>query len=289
MFTVNNIIIAIVAVILTPLLGGLIAGLDRKLTARLQGRYGPPILQPFYDVFKLLGKSKMMVNGTQVFCVWIYLISAVSSVLLFALRSDLLMIFFVLTIGSVFLAIGASSTPSPYSQIGAQRELIQMLTYEPLLIVVFVSIYFVTGSFKIDDILSYPRPIFLSLPLIYLVLGFALTIKLRKSPFDISTSHHGHQEIVKGVLTEYSGPHLALIEIAHWYEIMLVLGICGLFWSTSWIGLLLLLIVTYAAEVVVDNLVTRATWRWMLTYVWGVGISLAFFNIAFLYANRFVN
>ena len=289
MFTVSNIIIAILAVILTPLLGGLIAGLDRKLTARLQGRYGPPILQPFYDVFKLLGKSKMMVNGTQVFCVWIYLISAVSSVLLFALRSDLLMIFFVLTIGSVFLAIGASSTPSPYSQIGAQRELIQMLTYEPLLIVVFVSIYFVTGSFKIDDILSYPRPIFLSLPLIYLVLGFALTIKLRKSPFDISTSHHGHQEIVKGVLTEYSGPHLALIEIAHWYEIMLVLGICGLFWSTSWIGLLLLLIVTYAAEVVVDNLVTRATWRWMLTYVWGVGISLSFFNIAFLYANRFVN
>ncbi len=288
MFTLSNIITAILVIILTPILGGLIAGLDRKLTAKLQGRYGPPIFQPFYDLFKLLGKKKMMVNGTQVFCAWMYLISAISSVLLFALKSDLLMIFFVLTIGAVFLTIGASSTPSPYSQIGAQRELIQMLTYEPLLILVFVSIYFVTGSFKIENILNYPRPIFLSLPLIYLVLGFALTIKLRKSPFDISTSHHGHQEIVKGILTEYSGPHLALIEIAHWYEIMLVLAICGLFWSTNIIGLFLLLIITYLAEVIVDNLVTRSTWRWMLTYVWSVGISLVFFNIAFLYANKFV-
>ncbi len=289
MFTIQNIIIAILAIIIAPLLGGIIAGIDRKLTAKLQGRYGPPILQPFYDLLKLFAKQKMDVNGVQVFCAWMYLIAAISALFLFALKSDLLMIFFVLTIGSVFLTIGASATPSPYSQIGAQRELIQMLTYEPLLIVVFVSIYFVTGTFKINAILNYPRPIFLSLPLIYLVLGFALTIKLRKSPFDISTSHHAHQEIVKGILTDYSGPHLALIELGHWYEIILVLGICSLFWSTNIFGLIILLAITYFAEIFVDNLVSRATWRWMLRYVWGVGISLVLFNIAFLYANKFVN
>jgi ech hydrogenase subunit B len=289
MFTLKNIIIATFAILIAPVIGGIINGLDRKLTAKLQGRYGPPLLQPFYDLFKLFGKEKKIVNRAQVFCVWIYLISSISALFLFAVGSDLLMIFFVLTLGSVFLIIGATVTPSPYSQIGAQRELIQMLTYEPLLIVVFVSIYFVTGSFKITDIINYPKPIFLSLPLIYLVLGFALTIKLRKSPFDISTSHHGHQEIVKGVLTEFAGPHLGLIELAHWYEIMLVLSICGLFWATDVIGLLILLVITYLAEIVVDNLVSRATWRWMLTYVWGVGISLVFFNIAFLYASKFVN
>ncbi|MBT8764123.1 NADH-quinone oxidoreductase subunit H [Desulfohalobiaceae bacterium Ax17] len=287
MFTTKNLLIGLIAIIVAPLLGGIISGLDRKLTAWFQGRYGPPILQPFYDVFKLLGKKKMIVNYWQVFCAHMYLISAASCVLLFALRSDLLMIFFVLTIGSVFMVIGALSTPSPYSQIGAQRELMQMLTYEPLLILVFVSIYFVTGSFKISDIMAYDKPIFLMLPLMYLVLGFALTIKLRKSPFDISTSHHAHQEIVKGVLTEYSGPHLAIIEIAHWYEIVLILAICALFWATSWIGMIILLVITYLGEILIDNLVTRATWRWMLTYVWGVGIGLSFINIAFLYAKYF--
>lgn len=283
----KTILYVILAIILSPIVGGLLAGIDRRLTAWCQGRFGPPILQPFYDVIKLLGKERLIVNYWQIFCVHIYLISSILCVALFAMQADLLMIFFVMTIGAVFMVAGALSVPSPYSQLGAQRELIQMLTYEPLLVIVFVGIYFVTGSFKIDAILAYDRPIFLLLPLLYLVLTFALTIKLRKSPFDISASHHAHQEIVRGVLTEYSGPYLAILEIAHWYDIVLILAICSLFWSTSLIGMLVLLAVTYMAEIVIDNVTPRMTWKWMLTYVWAVGISLSFFNMALLYAKSF--
>ena len=277
----------ILAVVGAPIIGGLLSGLDRRITARVQGRFGPPILQPFYDVIKLLGKQKSIVNYWQIFCVHIYLISAMLCVVLFALQSDLLMIFFVMTIGSVFMVMGALSVPSPYSQVGAQRELMQMLTYEPLLVIVFVSMFFVTGSFKIDDIVMYDRPLALVLPLMYIVLSFALTIKLRKSPFDISASHHAHQELVRGVLTEYSGPYLAIIEIAHWYEVVLILGICALFWTTSWFGMAVLLVLTYLAEILIDNVMTRMTWRWMLTYVWGMGIGLSFMNLALLYARSF--
>jgi ech hydrogenase subunit B len=277
----------ILAVLLSPIVGGLLAGVDRRLTAWFQGRFGPPILQPFYDVIKLLGKEKQVVNYWQIFCVHMYLISSVLCIALFAMHADLLMIFFVMTIGAVFMVVGALAVPSPYSQLGAQRELIQMLTYEPLLVIVFVGIYFVTGSFKIDAILAYDRPIFLLLPLLYLVLTFALTIKLRKSPFDISASHHAHQELVRGVLTEYSGPYLAILEIAHWIDIVLILAICSLFWSSSWIGMLILLVVTYMAEIIIDNVTPRMTWKWMLTYVWGVGIGLSFFNMALLYAKSF--
>ncbi|HKK33955.1 MAG TPA: NADH-quinone oxidoreductase subunit H [Desulfomicrobiaceae bacterium] len=277
----------ILAVVGAPIIGGLLSGLDRRITARVQGRFGPPILQPFYDVIKLLGKQKNIVNYWQIFCVHIYLISSMLCVVLFAMQSDLLMIFFVMTIGAVFMVMGALSVPSPYSQIGAQRELMQMLTYEPLLVIVFVSMFFVTGSFKIDDIVAYDRPLVLVLPLMYIVLSFALTIKLRKSPFDISASHHAHQELVRGVLTEYSGPYLAIIEIAHWYEVVLILGICALFWTTSWSGMLLLLVLTYLAEILIDNVMTRMTWRWMLTYVWGMGIGLSFMNLALLYAGSF--
>lgn len=274
----------IAAVLLSPIAGGLLAGIDRRLTAWFQGRYGPPILQPFYDVIKLMGKEPAVVNYWQIFCVHVYLLASVLCIALFAMQGDLLMIFFVMTIGAVFMAVGALAVPSPYSQLGAQRELIQMLTYEPLLVIVFVGIYFVTDSFKIADILAYGRPIFLMLPLLYLVLTFALTIKLRKSPFDISTSHHAHQEVVRGVLTEYSGPYLAILEIAHWYDIVLVLAICSLFWSTSWTGIIVLMVATYMAEIVVDNITPRMTWKWMLTYVWAVGISLSFFNMALLFA-----
>ena len=247
----GKLLLATIAVFLAPVIGGLIAGLDRKTTAWLQSRVGPPILQPFYDVFKLLGKSPMIMSPWQVLSVWVYLMSAVLTVFLFFMGSDLLLIFFVLTIGAVFFVMGALVTQSPYAQLGAQRELVTMLTYEPLIILVFVAIAMVTGSFKVSEVFAYGKPLLPQLPLMFIVLGYALTIKLRKSPFDISTCHHAHQEVVRGVLTEYSGPQLAMIEIAHWYEVVFVLGLVGLFWATSFWGMLVLLVLTYFVEIVI--------------------------------------
>ena len=275
----SKFLFALVLVVAAPFVGGLITGIDRKITARLQSRFGPPILQPFYDVLKLLGKDRMVVNLWQALCPVVYLVSSALCVFLFGLQHDLLLIFFVLTVGSVFLVMGAMAAPSPYSQIGAQRELLQMLAYEPLLILVFVSFSMVTGSFKIADVYAYGKPLLPQLPLMFIVLGYVLTIKLRKSPFDISACHHAHQEIVRGVLTEYSGPGLALIEIAHWFDVVLVLGLCSLFWSTSWLGVAILLACTYFLELVIDNITARMTWRWMLKNALGVGLALSVLNI----------
>ncbi len=272
------------AVIMAPLMGGLIAGVDRKVTAWCQSRQGPPVMQPFYDVVKLFGKEPMAANCWLVFSAWMYVVAAAVSVILFFLQGNLLLIFFVQAVGTVFMIIGAMSVPSPYSQVGAQRELIQFLTYEPLLILVFTSIYLATGSFNIGEIVQAKTPLLLKLPLTFIVLGYALTIKLRKSPFDFSTSHHGHQELVKGVHTEYSGPFLALVEVAHWYETVLVLGVCALFWSTSILGMTVLLVITYLAEIIVDNTCARMTWRWMLGYVWSIGLGLSLVNLIWLYA-----
>jgi ech hydrogenase subunit B len=270
--------------IAAPLGVGLLTGIDRRVTARLQSRRGPPLVQPFYDVLKLLGKEPTVSNRAQIFSAWTYCLSAAASVVLFFLGADLLLVFFVQATGSVFLVVGAMSVPSPFSQIGAQRELIQVLAYEPLLILVFVGVYLATGTFGLSAIRAYPKPLLLDLPLLYVVLGFALTIKLRKSPFDFSTSHHGHQEIVKGVLTEYSGPFLALTEIAHWYETALVLGICTLFWAPSaWIAAVLVAL-TYAVQIVIDNVTARVTWRWMFRYAFTAGLVMTVANIAWLYA-----
>jgi len=281
----NEIIAVLAAVFLAPIIGGIVAGLDRKVTAWLQGRYGPPIIQPFYDVLKLFGKEKMIVNYWQIVCAYMYLAANILTVVLLALQSDLLLIFFVLAVGGVFLVIGALAAESPYSQIGAQRELIQMLTYEPLLILVFVGIYLETGSFKISEIIeSYHEPLLISLPLLFVVMGYAFVIKLRKSPFDIASSHHAHQEIVKGVLTEYSGPYLGLIEISHWYETVFLLGLCALFWHTNYLWMAVLIVATYFGEVLVDNICARLTWRWMLPHAWAGGLLMSFANYFWIYA-----
>ena len=285
-FWMTKLLLGIVGLILAPFVGGLVAGVDRRITARMQSRFGPPIAQPFYDVLKLMGKSPMTVNAWLVLCSYLYLASSALAVFLFFAQADLLFIFFVMTVGAVFQVIGALTVSSPYSQVGAQRELLQMLVYEPLIILVFIGIALKTGTFSIAGVYAEETPLLCSMPALFVILGVALTIKLRKSPFDISASHHGHQEIVRGIMTEYSGPQLAMLEIAHWLYVVLLLGLCSLFWATSWAGMAILLLVTYFIEILVDNVSARLTWQWMLKRALVPGVVLAMVNLLWLYAYK---
>lgn len=279
----NNIIILIVTIIAAPVIGGLLSGIDRKISARMQNRYGPPVLQPFYDLFKLLGKERIAVNQTQMVYSLGYLFFAVASLGMLVLRQDLLMLIFVLAFSNISIIMGAMSVRSPYSKIGAQREIIQMMAYEPVLLLMVVGIYLTTKSFMIESVFAHNKPLLYSLPLVFLAFLYVLTIKLRKSPFDFSTSHHGHQELIKGMTTEFSGPQLAIIELTHWYELMLLLGLITLFFVRPiWVGILIAL-AAFFLEMVIDNISARVTWKWMLKATWLIGIGAAMTNIVWLY------
>ena len=284
MMLITKLFFGCIGLLLAPWVGGLISGIDRKITARMQSRFGPPIIQPFYDALKLWGKSPMSVNMWVVLCAFMALASSALSVFLFFCQSDLLLIFFVMTIGAVFQVVGALSVNSPFSQVGAQRELIQMLTYEPLIIMVFIGIALQTGSFSIADVYAQPLPLFYSMPFLYAALTVAFAIKLRKSPFDISASAHGHQEIVRGIYTEYTGKQLAMLEVAHWLDMVLILGLCSLFWATSVAGMVCFLAATYFLEILIDNVTARLTWQWMLRKALLPGLALAVVNLLWLYA-----
>ncbi|HAJ78785.1 MAG TPA: Ech hydrogenase subunit EchB [Fibrobacteres bacterium] len=250
------------------ILGGLLAGFDRILTARMQSRKGPPVFQPFYDVLKLLAKKNIVVNKYQTFCSACFLVFIILTGELFFTGGDLLLAIFALTVAGIFLVIGAYSVNSPYSTIGAQRELLQMMAYEPALLITALGLYWVTKSFQIHEIVSYTHPLIICLPGIFLSLLFILTIKFRKSPFDLSTSHHGHQELVKGLTTEFSGPSLAMIEVAHWYENIFLLGIVYLFFAFNPIIGIAAVIVSYILEVLIDNVFARLTWQFTLASSW---------------------
>jgi ech hydrogenase subunit B len=272
----------VVVFFMTPLLSGFIAGADRILTARMQSRIGPPILQPFYDVLKLFEKEKLVVNRFHHDFVLSAVVFTVASVGLFFAGQNLLLATFVLILGNVFLVLAAYVTNSPYSMIGAERELLQMLAAEPMILLSAVGLYMVTGSFEIAKINASPVCAFLYLPGVFLGLTYVLTIKLRKSPFDLSTSHHAHQELVKGLSTEFSGPSMAWFEIIHWYETIFCLALIYLFFANiPWLSILVLIIV-YFAEIVVDNINARIKWELMLSSAWAVTLILGVGNLLIL-------
>ena len=281
-------IIAIVAfLVVGPFVGGLLAGLDRKLSATMQRRVGPPVLQPFYDVGKLFQKEKQTPTRFQDFYVLLFVVFIIASGVLFFMGGDLLLVIFTLTIGAAFLIIAAYSSNSPYAEIGAERELLAMLAYEPMVLITVIGFYMYTGSFRVSDILAGDSMPFLPLLGIFFGWLFILTLKFRKSPFDLSMSHHAHQELVRGVTTEFVGRTMGWIEISHWYENVFLLGFVFLFFANGtwygWVIGIVVAILAYFFEVFIDNCFARMKWQFAFKSAWSVAVVLGMFNIFVLY------
>jgi len=279
----KTLITILIVLVFAPIVGCLLAGLDRKLTAHLQSRVGPPLLQPFYDFLKLMNKENIVVNKSQNAYIFIYFIFAVTSLILLATGSDLLMIIFVYTIANVALIVGGMVTGSPYSKIGSQRETMAMLAYEPVLILYIIGMYMLTGSFNISSLNNASKPMIMYLPVIFIAMLFIMAVKFKKSPFDFSTSHHAHQELVKGIFTEYSGPALALVELTHWYEYVFLLGLMFLFFKQNIAVGIIIALFTFILEIVIDNITARLTWKWLVKVTWTIVIGLSIVNILFVY------
>lgn len=274
-----NLVLPIILVLFAPILGGFMMGIDRKLTARMQSRIGPPLIQPFYDVIKLWGKQPFISSSIQPILAFSYFAFSLTSFALLAFGQDLLLIIFTIAIADLCLIVASLNSKSPYSVLGGKRELISMMSYEPILLLMAISIYYVTGSFMVQKILSLNYPLLTYLPLVFLALIPVLIIDLKKSPYDVSASAHAHQELVRGVFTEFSGYTLALVELGHWTKIVLMLSIVTLFWATPiYIGIFLAFILFFIV-LVIDNVYPRLNWKSMLKTTWSVGILLIIANI----------
>lgn len=280
-------IIGIVAfTVLAPIVGCLLDGVDRKISARMQGRVGPSILQPYYDVRKLLEKERASVNtveGTYIACALLFALVAGG---VFFSGGNLLLCIFVITLSSLFFIMAAYSTRSPYAEVGAHRETLQVMCYEPMVLMMAIVFFQASGSFDIAGLFSLDTPIIATTFGAWVGLLVILTIKLRKSPFDISSSHHAHQEIVRGITTEMSGPTLAKVEILHWVENVLFMGWVGMFFvNANPISIAVAIIVAvlvYLFEIWIDNNFARVKWQAMLKSAWIVALVTGGINFAVL-------
>jgi ech hydrogenase subunit B len=265
-----------------PIVGGLLAGWDRRITARMQSRQGPPIFQPFYDVLKLWQKETVVVRRSQNYFIVFFLLLVIFTGALFFAGGDLLLVIFALTLAAIFFVLGAYKASSPFSFVGAERELIQMMAYEPMVLLTAIGMYMVTKSFAVNEIASHPTLLILALPGVFLGFLYTLEIKFRKSPFDLSCSHHAHQELVRGITTEFSGPALAMIEIAHWYENVFLLGWIYLFFGSMPVVGIAVSLLVFLFVILVDNVFARLKWQTAIRSAWIAAVVLGFGNILVL-------
>ncbi len=282
----------VVFAIAAPVVGCLLDGLDRKVSAHMQGRVGPRLLQPYYDVRKLLSKEQTSVNAideTYVTCALIFCILAGG---MFISGSNLLLCVFLVTLATLFVIIAAYSSRSPWADAGADRECLQVMSYEPMLLIMTVGFFTATQSFDIARLFSLEQPIIVTLIPIFLGLLFILTIKLRKSPFDLSYSHHAHQELLKGITTEMTGRTLAKIEIMHWCESVLFLMWVGMFfiWDSpiSIVVAVAVVALTWFFEVAIDNNFARTKWQNCLKLAWLIALVVGVVNLFYVLITPFI-
>jgi len=284
---VYRLIAIAIFVVFAPIIGGFLDGVDRKLSARMQGRKGPSVLQPFYDVKKLFQKQFVSVNRFQLLMVLSYLVFVMLSGAIFFGGFDILLCIFSASTAAMFLILAATYTHSPFSGIGADREMIQMMSYEPMELLVAIGFYLANGTFNGADIVMTAKyPTILIAPGFFIGFVYILTIKFRKSPFDISTSHHAHQEVVKGVTTEMAGAEYGIMTIAEWYENVIMYGMIALFIITtnpiSYPIAIAVVLLVFFLEILIDNTTARVKWQLMLKSAWIVALVCGGLNLLIL-------
>ncbi len=208
---------------------GLLAGwVDRKVTARIHWRVGPPWYQNFMDILKLLGKETILPNSAKMtFLLSPYLgvlsLAAAAAILgrniIFPLEGfigDLIVVLYLLTIPAIAMILGASSSRNPLASVGASREIKLVLAYElPFILAIIVVIIKSGGSIQLGQILNHQINFGSNITSVSGALAFLIAIicmqaKLGQVPFD---SSEAEQEIMGGTLIEYSGLPLAVFKL----------------------------------------------------------------------------
>jgi NADH-quinone oxidoreductase subunit H len=223
--------------VFSAIAGGFLSWFDRKITARVQFRKGPPVLQPFYDFFKLLlvketilpkHGSPLIFLLAPVFSVFGATMAAVFILLpLFNIttgfRGDLLVIFYLLTIPSFSYILGSLASGNPLAAVGGSREMKLILSYELTFLLFIAGIIMKCGQqFDLYSIIKTQQagaPFIGSISgvLLFIIGVFCVQAKLAMVPFDMPEAE---AEITEGIFIEYSGSSYALIKLTKYIMLL---------------------------------------------------------------------
>ncbi len=224
--------------IFTSIVGMIASWIDRKVTARVQWRVGPPLLQPLYDFIKLIGKETIIPRGGAKLTfllspviglsavtlvstlIWKVLISPETSFI-----GDLIVVLYLIVIPSICVMVGGAASRNPLASLGASREMKLILAYElPFILAMFVPVIKAGGIINLGELLGYQwtNTIFLnsfSGFIAFVIAILCMQAKLTLVPFDIPEAE---TEIMAGPYIEYSGPPLAIYKLTRWMMLFVV-------------------------------------------------------------------
>lgn len=272
-------------------LGWFLLWFVRKLTARLQGRKGPPFFQPFFDFMKLLGKQAVIPAGVSpvVFhALPLVSLAAVSAALAIlpvpgnpipSPPGDLVLLLYLLEVPVLCEVLAGYVTRSVYGQISAMREAILSLGYNLPFLASVIALAQSAGSFNLQVLQDAPYGPVHALAALGILM--ALPARLKTNPFSIPNAE---QEIVADAHIEYSATPLALFKLAHALEIILLCELFAVLFvprlSSSIATAILYLAVGLALLALITVLATttarvRVTQAFRFYWLWGGMVSTA--------------
>ncbi|RLF46673.1 MAG: hypothetical protein DRN29_04655 [Thermoplasmata archaeon] len=232
---------------------------DRKITAKVQWRVGPPFFQPLYDLVKLLAKEVIVPEGASRFLFLsapLFGLAAVSVVSALLIRTvifpqqtfigDLIVVIYLLTIPSQAVILGAFASANPLASLGGSREMKLILSYElPFVLAILVPVIKAGDTIRLGAILEHQATHGAVIASISGVIAFVISLicmqaKLAKVPFDVPEAE---TEIMGGAYIEYSGAALGLFKLTQWMMMFVVpfflmmLFIGAVNWRQSWLNI----------------------------------------------------
>ena len=257
--------------LLVLLLAPLLTGFVRKVKARLLLRQGPPLIQPYRDLARLLRKEVVLAeNASWLFRVSPYLIFAATWVaaslvptfrtgLMFSWSADLIAIIALLGSARFFLALAGLDVGTSFGGIGSSREVMIASLAEPAMIMIVFTVALIAGSTQLSTmatfLVSSQVGLRVSLGLALIALIMVAIAENARIPVDNPATHLELTMVHEAMVLEYSGRHLALIELSASLKLLLYVSLIaclfapwGLMPPDGGIALLAIGVVAYIAK-----------------------------------------
>lgn len=281
-------VIVFPGLIFTAVVGLVTSWIDRKVTARVQMRVGPPFLQPFYDIAKYMIKETCVPAGTSKILFLsapLFGIAAVTTAstiiwhaMLFPGRAfvgDMIVVIYLLTIPAISVVVGSFASRNPLASLGGSREMKLIMAYElPFVLACCIPII-KTHSVNLGEILSQPAAISAPSGIIALIVAIiCLQAKMTLTPFDMPEAE---TELTGGAYIEYSGPPLGVFKLTRammlfTMPMFTIVIFCGGIDFTSWIKILngiLKYVGLIVAAVLIRNTAPRVRIDQAVKFFWG--------------------
>ena len=238
---IGDLSIQISQMLLVVLLAPLLTGFVRKVKARLLRRRGPPLLQPYRDLIRLARKEAVVAHSAS----WLFrfvpylgfattwvaaaLIPTFATGLLFSWSADLIAIIALLGSARFFLALAGMDVGTSFGGIGSSREAMFATLAEPAMIMIVFTLALVAGSTQLSTVAGFMTSpavgLRVSLGMALFALVIVALVENGRIPVDNPATHLELTMVHEAMVLEYSGRHLALIELASWLKLLLYVSL----------------------------------------------------------------